>query len=464
MNTYSNTEKRLYLTGLMGQNIIYGIITSLFAYYIQFTLLIPAVWVGIILTSSRIFDAVKDLFIGSYISKKQLKSGKLKPYLILLPLPTAIVTILCFLNKIYNTSEAFSSKNIFIIAFTFIIYLIWEIIFTFGDIPITSYPTVMTNNETDKNRLLTLRPVGSIASSITVLIAQPMAFAIGEKVNSEQQGFMITVIILSVIGGILFQLTAVKSKERVNVSAENTKNTIYYFIKNKILKKIFISGILGSLKSTAGVVMTPLVSYYFAVKDPAKTLVYTGLLGAGNFVGMIISMAITPKLKNKYNSRTIFVYSNLINAAPNILIFIIYLLNKNSMTGITAISITVLLLCISGTCGCVSNTVQTMLLSEALDLEERISKTRPEALFFSCNTFIIKIASGISSMTASLGYSIIHFSSAEIDKLNHLVSSGAVVRTMPEYENLMTMLFFMLTVPVAVSSVLCTIPFMKKDR
>ena len=44
--TYTKREKFRYLLGLSGQNIIYGTVTSVLAYYLQFTILIPAVWVG----------------------------------------------------------------------------------------------------------------------------------------------------------------------------------------------------------------------------------------------------------------------------------------------------------------------------------------------------------------------------------------------------------------------------------
>ena len=74
LTTYTKKEKFRYLLGLSGQNIIYGTVTSVLAYYLQFTILIPAVWVGLILSVARIFDAVKDPFIGAMISR-----GKHKP-------------------------------------------------------------------------------------------------------------------------------------------------------------------------------------------------------------------------------------------------------------------------------------------------------------------------------------------------------------------------------------------------
>lgn len=65
------SEKTRYLLGLSGQNILYALISSCFAYYLQFTILIPAFWLGIILSFGKILDAIKDPFIGAYINKSR---------------------------------------------------------------------------------------------------------------------------------------------------------------------------------------------------------------------------------------------------------------------------------------------------------------------------------------------------------------------------------------------------------
>ena len=163
LTTYTKKEKFRYLLGLSGQNIIYGTVTSVLAYYLQFTILIPAVWVGLILSVARIFDAVKDPFIGAMISRGK---HKLKDYLIAVPIPTAILTILCFSNGIYSAENSMP-KNILIVLSAFVFYIIWEVVFTIGDIPITAYPSVLTSDDGDRTKVLSLRPIGGMASGIS---------------------------------------------------------------------------------------------------------------------------------------------------------------------------------------------------------------------------------------------------------------------------------------------------------
>ena len=112
----------------------------------------------------------------------------------------------------------------------------------------------------------------------------------------------------------------------------------------------------------------------------------------------------------------------------------------------------------------ISATVQTLIISEAVDLEEKLSGHRPTALFFSMQTFIVKIGAGISSLAASLGYVIIKFSSAETEKLNRYIASGGIPRLNDKYSTLMTTLFFLYTIPVAISSLLSAIPFINKYK
>lgn len=460
--TYTKKEQTRYLIGLSGQNILYGVISSSLAYFLQFTILIPAIWVGIILSVSRIFDAIKDPVMGAMISRGK---RQFKDYLTVLPIPTAILTSLCFTNEVYSASNG-AAKNFLIIASAFVVYIVWEIVYTLGDIPITGFPALLTKSEKDRTKLLSLRPIGAMASSVSALAVQPIAFALsaalGGSATNERNAFLITVAAFSVIGGIMFQFTAIGARERVSAKSDGNANQFRYFLTNPILRNITISGILGSLKSMTGVILTPLVTYYFASKDPALSLFYTFLWGAGSFVGMIVSMMFVPRLTAKYSNEKVFVWVNLLNIVPNVLLFLLYLSFPKNMADTGQVIAMFVLTLLIGSCTSVSTTVQTLIISDAVELEEKLSGNRPTALFFSVQTFIIKIGAGLSSLAASAGYAIIHFSSAEVAALNEYVASGGIPRLDDKYSLLMTTLFFLFTIPVAISSFLSAVPFLKK--
>ena len=476
--TYTKREKFRYLLGLSGQNIIYGTVTSVLAYYLQFTILIPAVWVGLILSVARIFDAVKDPFIGAMISRGK---HKLKDYLIAVPIPTAILTILCFSNGIYSAENSMP-KNILIVLSAFVFYIIWEVVFTIGDIPITGYPSVLTSDEGDRTKLLSLRPIGGMASGISTLAVQPIAFALsavfGGSARDERNAFLITVAAFSIIGGALFQFTAIGSVERVSAERSENSGQLRYFITNPLLRTIGALGLgvlsvikdlglkepyVGQTELKTGEIGDDL-TYYFASKNPQMSLIYTVLFGAGSIVGLIVSAAAVPSLSKKYGTKRLFVTVNLINIFPNLLLFALYIKYPQNMTDIPQTVAMFVLTLITGSCVSISSTVQMLIISQAVDLEEKISGNRPDALFFSAQTFIVKIGTGLSSLAASIGYAAVNFSSAQTAALNKFIASGGIPRLDGRYSNLMTLLFMLYTLPVALSSLLSALPFIRRER
>ena len=458
METYTNKERNYYLLGLAGQNLLYGAVTSCLAYYLQFTILIPAALVGVIVSVSRIFDAVKDPLMGAALSRSR---RQFRDWLRIVPIPTAVLTVLCFTNGIWSNNS--SEKKVLIAASAFVCFLLWETVFTLGDIPLTGYPSLMTEEETDRNKLLSLRPVGALASSISSLAVQPLAFALaavlGGTVIAERNAFILVILIVAVIGGALFQLTGMKTTQRIRTEPEHGTTIFRYFRTNPLLRKFLISGVLRSLQSMPGVILTPLVTYYFANKNAGLMLIYTVLLGAGNFLGMLASMALIPKLTKKHGTVKVFVGSNLLTVLPNVLLFGLYLCHPQDMTDPLPLSLMVLLTLFTGGGISIASTVQPLMIGEAVDLEYQLSGNRPTALFFSVQTFIVKIGAGISSLVASFAYSLIHFSSAETAELNAFIASGGVPRLEECYGMLMGTLFFLFSIPAAVSAILTVLPF-----
>lgn len=454
------SEKIRWLLGLSGQNILYALVSSLFAYYLQFTVLIPALPLGIILSTARIFDAVKDPFIGAYINKGK---WSLQKYLYYLPIPTAIVTVLCFAMKIYSAENS-RFQNASIIIYSFVIFILWEIVFSFGDIPMISYPNVICSDERSRTNLLSLRPVGAMVCSICCLIFQPLAFAmsdfLGGRQKDERNAFFIIALIFSAAGFILYQATV--PKKRLKYYCENksdTENQYKYIFTNPLLKKIIVSGLLSSMSALQGVVMTALVAFYFSSKNSGLTFLYTFLLGTGSFIGLILSTVFVPVLSRKFGNIKAYILCNLASVLPNILIFIIYLNNKTAMNSFTNFSAMFILMLAAGGFVSFASSIRTLLINDAVELEKHISGNAPTALFFSFQTAIVKIQNGVSSLISSLGYMAIGFTSEKTALLNDYIAQGFVARESSEYTGLFTMLFFLFTVLPAVSSFLAVIPF-----
>ena len=460
MKEQSRSAKTRYLLGLSGQNIFYALISSCFAYYLQFTVLIPAFWLGIVLSTARIFDAIKDPVIGAYINRGRRPLSK---YLFDIPIPTAIATVLCFTMRIYSPENS-NMENAAIIAYSFVIFILWEIIFAFGDIPMISYPNVICTDEISRTKLLSLRPVGAMVCSICCLVVQPLVFAVsdflGGTQENERNAFFIITLLFSMVGALLYRCTV--PKERIQQKAdikENTDHQYKYIFKNPLLKRIIASGFLASMSSLQGVVLSALVAYYFAGKNAGLTFLYTFLLGTGSFAGLMLSTIFVPVLSRKLGNIKAYVLCNLASILPNILLFVLYLKNKTSMNSFLNFSAMFMLMLFSGGFLSFASNLRTLLINDAVDFEKHISGNTPTALFFSFQTAITKVQTGVSSLIASAGYMLIGFTSTETAELNAYVASGFVARENSTYTPLFTMLFFLFTILPALSSLLAVIPF-----
>ncbi|NLT19296.1 MAG: hypothetical protein GXY10_07890, partial [Clostridiales bacterium] len=339
--TYTKSERNVYLVSMAGQNIIYNIIGAALAYYFQFVILIPALIVGVIMSVARVWDAINDFMMGTIVDKTRSKWGKCRPFLIYVPIPIMIITILAFTS--FGFYGASIGMNILIVAWASIMYILWGMIYTVGDIPLWGVTALMTENSHDRNKLLSFaRIAGGVGGGVTMLAIIPLSLAFGEKLtsslgisaaNGERWGFFLGALLFAVIGSALFQLCGFKIKERV-VSSEKKPSLKENFItmkNNKPFMQIMLSGILGSPKMLIALAAMPLINYYFATKDPIMSFVYMVVLGGGMFIGNFTGMGIAPAMMKKFKKKDIYNISNLASALPFAAIFIIYLLTPRGL-------------------------------------------------------------------------------------------------------------------------------------
>lgn len=116
---------------------------------------------------------------------------------------------------------------------------------------------------------------------------------------------------------------------------------------------------------------------------------------------------------------------------------------------------------ISGIFQSIADSVRTLLVSDAVDYEEKLSGTRPTALFFSFRTAMTKIDSGSATLISSIVYVIIGFTSEKTEMLNQYITDGFSPRLSDEYSVFMYALFFMFSVIPAIGSLLAVVPYYK---
>ena len=313
IKTYSRSERNYYLIGLAGQNIMYNVVNACIMNFLQFTILVPAMAVSVIFTIARIFDALNDPIMGTIVDKTRTKYGKCIPFLRIIPVPVMIISILCYVSFGFYGDKG-TVVDTFIVAWTAFTYIGWGVLYTVGEIPLWGVTSLMTEDQKDREKLLTAaRVVAGIAGGAVTIAMNPISLALGDFIKTsqglsaaegEKYGYLVVAIIISVIGTAMFQITGFKVKERIPTTEKtHLKDNIKIIIHNKPYMQLMISGILGSPKSIISIVAITIVNYYFASKSPVMSLVYMVLLGGGLFIGMFVGMFLAPKFGEKFSKK-----------------------------------------------------------------------------------------------------------------------------------------------------------------
>lgn len=470
LKTYTPKERNRYLVGLAGQNIIYNIIGAGLAYFLQFTLLIPAMAVSIIMTVARVWDAFNDPIMGTIVDRTRTKWGKCRPYLIFVPAAIFLITVLCFVSFGFY-GQGSKGMDILIVGWAAFTYILWGMVYTVGDIPLWGVTALMTEDEKDRNKLLSFaRIFGGIGGAVSLLGMQPLALAIGNMLSpyigsaqGERFGFLIAATGLALIGCCLFQICGFAVRERIQPSTKKytLKQNFTIILKNKPFRQILVSGILGSAKALLSICAMPLATYYFASKSPILALVYIALLGGGMFVGMFVASGITPMLLKYTTKKKLYNLSNLLGAIPFALTFVLYLIAPTTLNAILPMIVLFILFVMAGASIGFTNVLQSLMIADCVDYEEFTNGTRPDGIFFSGQTFIAKLTTGIATIISGIVYTIAGFSDERVAEVNAFIEAGGIPRTAPQYQKLMMIMFLLVSIPPAISCLLAVIPTWK---
>ena len=467
--TYSPKERNMYLLGMLGQNMLYNIIGTGLTYYFQSVIFIPAVAAGVIFAIAKVWDAINDPMMGTIIDKTRSKQGKCKPYLLYCPPVICVISCLCFVNNIYSPENS-SAKNAGIIAWAAISYVLWGMSYTVGDIPLWGVTSLMTEDENDRSKLLSFaRIAAGVGAGLIMLTITSVSTTVGERLSDTygetkglQYGYIIVAVVLTLIASALFQLTGIFVKEKVPQSQESHSlaENFKMMWSNKPYRKVLVSSVLRAPMQLLTLVAMTLVSYYYG-DFYGNYMFYLIVLGGGIFGAQFISMALVPKLIEKFEKKTVYNIISVVGAISFLLIYIVYKLAPTKLTEPFWLAVCFVVFSIAGVAIGALNVLQSVLIADAVDYEEYVNGIRPDGIFFSGQSFSTKLGAGISSLIQSVVFSVVGFSDSNVQAVNNALFKGASFKeAYPEYAGAM---FFLCAVPPAIGLVLSVIPMLKYD-
>ncbi len=346
-----------------------------------------------------IWDTINDPLIGGIIDRTRTRYGKLRPYLLIVPVPLAAATVMLFAGpEILADAKSVTVKIIYM----YISYFIWEFFYTIGDVPFWGMSTAISPSPSDRTRAIsTARFISGILGGLaTTFLVIMMDFSNnGVWGLTLSQDFLILSLVAAVMILGLFSLAGRKTKERVvqSVKEPSVIDGFKIMFKNKPLMLIILGNVIGALGGLAGVFQT----YYFSeVLNLNSAVLWINL--PGTIFGFLTYLLI-PKLKRKLDNRQIVILNLVCRAVVGALVFTIGLKFYNS----SVLVISILLMIqnfIFSFFNTVNMVIPTEMIGDTVDYMEWKTGERNEGISFSVLTFVGKLTGSIST---SIGTAIL---------------------------------------------------------
>lgn len=471
-DTFTKKEKSAYFFGMLGQNMLYTVIGTGLNYYYQSVIFLPAIAISVIFAAAKIFDAVKDPIMGTLIDRTHTKWGKCRPYLLFSPAAVCLFSILTFINSSYSIENG-TSKNVLIIAWAAVSYILWGITYTFADAPMWTLPSLMTEDEKERSRLLSFaRIAGLIGSAVVIVTIIPLSQSIGNifatRLKSNASGLHFGMIVvasaLTIIGTLLFQSAGLFTRERIQ-KTEGQKSSIIDNFKImwqcKPYRQLILSVFLRSPTMLLSLVQMTLFVYYYGDNGRNSYMLFLLLLDGGNMAGSIVASLITPKLIEKFEKRSLYLACSLFNAISFFLIFVVYICAPSELDKPLYLSLLFALLLAAGLWQGILSVLLSVMIADCVDYHEYHTGHRPDGVFFSGQTLMIKLSTGLSSIISGIVYAVVGFSGDGVKAINDALYLGASFKADPMFAKYRFAIFFLFSIPPAIGCFLSIQPMKK---
>ena len=408
-------EKLSYGLGAIGKDMVYMLSASYVLYYFQDVLGVNAIAMGIILMAARVFDAFNDPIMGVIVAKTKTRWGKFRPWLMIGTLTNAVILFLMFACPPSLTPNG-------LVAYAAITYILWGVTYTMMDIPYWSMIPAFTSTGKEREGLTTLaRSCAGVGAALVTIFTVMIVNAIGKAIAGadatatqvEIAGFKWFAAIVAILFVVFIVITCVNIKEQATVDMETPSvgQMFKALISNDQAMVIVIAIVLinSSIYITSNLVIY-FFKYDFGGEGWKNSYTLFNMFGGAI---QIISMMVFYPVLRKF--------------ASNIKVFYICLLAAITgyavLLGITFTSMTnVYILFIPGffifAANGVLSVLTTVFLANTVDYGDLKNGRRDESVIFSMQTFVVKLASGVAALIASICLSLNNLKSETGDEVD----------------------------------------------
>ena len=403
----SGAAKVSYGLGAVGKDMVYMLSASWVLYYFQDILGVSAVAMGVILMIARVFDAFNDPIMGAIVGKTKTRWGKFRPWLLIGTITNAIVLYLMF-----TAPPTLSGSGL--VTYAAVTYILWGVTYTMMDIPYWSMIPAFTEGGKEREGLTTLaRSCAGVGSAIITIVTVMTVAALGRTFGGpgisdreiERVGFSYFSAIVAVLF-VLFTVICcinVKEKSTVDMKAASVGEMFRALIQNDQAMAVVVAIVIVncSIYITSNLVIFFFKYDFGGIKwRDAYTLFST--FGGG--IQILAMMILYPLLRRFFTSIKIYFVSMGMAIAGYISLLIIA---STAMDNVYILFVPAFFIFSAN--GMLS-VITTVFLANTVDYGELKNNRRDESVIFSMQTFVVKLASGVSAFIAAIALQILSLS------------------------------------------------------
>lgn len=394
----SMREKASYGLGAVGKDMVYMLSASYVLYYYQDICGVSAIAMGVILMIARVFDAFNDPIMGVIVAKTKTRFGKFRPWLLIGTVLNAIILFLMF-----SAPPALDGPGL--VAYAAVTYILWGMTYTIMDIPYWSMIPAFTEGGKERENLTTLaRSAAGVGSALITVVTMMSVMALGG--GDERVGFKWFALIIAVLFVLFIGCTClnIREKSTVDMDSPSVGQMFQALIRNDQAMAVVITIVLINCSVY---ITSNLVIYFFKYDFGGESWYssYTLFNTFGGATQILAMMLFFPLLRKFFNTIRIFYISFGMAVAGYLVLLVLAFTNMSN----------VFLLFIPGFLIFAANGMLTVLttifLANTVDYGEVKNNRRDESVIFSMQTFVVKLASGIAALVASVCLAVCNLSS-----------------------------------------------------
>lgn len=475
--------------------------------YLADNLGLGMVGAGLVLTITKVWDAVNDPMMGMIVDKTRTRWGKCRPYLVWMVIPMMVGLILLFAPVDFVNSGSFTLSQIDLAStiatigdgfhivktnesvntgnfwYAVVAYLIFYTFYTAIDIPYQGLTPLVFPESKNRVKAISISNIfGSIGTVLPSLVFFPIVYAF----EDARQGFFVAAIVFAILAGIPIVISFFGIKEKVYIEKEPVKygKALKIVFGNKNMRALIAAAFFNALVNLGAMFLMFFAKWncYGIFDFPAlngwvestigfnPNLTEEGLLfpvlSISSGISYMLSMAIVPALLKKMDKKTLFIHMSWICAVANVVVYVLcmYIFPYTS-ENLTQARIGFVVYCI---CRFFTNFPVGMsvvllqaIFSDAVDVIEMETGERLEGAVFSFKSLLNKFGIAIFNLIVMAIVNAFGYSTMSTE-LTALKDAGQLTREVMLANHLpvLNAIFFMLTILGSIGLILQIFPML----